>query len=214
MPAFPPGMLLPLLPLLPGLLFFPALFLLARAAFRRIGGAARDNDTVLAARLVSSIQAVMASTAGYVIASSCPHVIDDTHWLASAYPPFAVPYPPFAVPYFVYDVYAMYLCHLRRPQLKGHARPAPGAAAAAAFLRKDLLMVLHHLAMVLVCFPVATVRHLGTPGASNTHLGTPGGTWAHLGTPGHTWGALRGDLGAPPGHGARLLPRGHRELTW
>ncbi|NWU88305.1 FA57B protein, partial [Onychorhynchus coronatus] len=76
------------------------------------------------------------------------------HWLASAYPPFAVPY-------FVYDVYAMYLCHLQRAQVKGHARPAPGAAAAAAFVRRDLLMVTHHLAMVLVCFPVATLWRQG-----------------------------------------------------
>ncbi|NWT19745.1 FA57B protein, partial [Vireo altiloquus] len=77
------------------------------------------------------------------------------HWLASAYPPFAVPY-------FVYDVYAMYLCHLQRAQVKGHGpAPAPGAAAAAAFVRQELLMVLHHAAMGLVCFPVATLWRQG-----------------------------------------------------
>ncbi|NXH91463.1 FA57B protein, partial [Edolisoma coerulescens] len=74
------------------------------------------------------------------------------HWLASAYPPFAVPY-------FVYDVYAMYLCHRQRAQVKGH-REGP-AGAAAAFLRHELLMVLHHAAMVLVCFPVATLWRQG-----------------------------------------------------
>uniref|UniRef100_A0A674GUF1 TLC domain-containing protein n=1 Tax=Taeniopygia guttata TaxID=59729 RepID=A0A674GUF1_TAEGU len=102
-------------------------------------------------RLVSSVQAVMASTAGFIISRSCRrHVIDDQHWLAAAYPPFAVPY-------FVYDVYAMYLCHLQRAQVKGHG-PGTGTGgtggAAAAFLRRELLLVLHHLAMVLVCFPV------------------------------------------------------------
>ncbi|XP_065514162.1 ceramide synthase [Caloenas nicobarica] len=111
---------------------------------------------ILAARLVSSVQAVMASTAGYIIASSCHHVIDDQHWLAAAYPPFAVPY-------FVYDVYAMFLCHRHRGRVKGHeaAPPAPLRAAAAAFLRRELLMVLHHGAMVLVCFPVATLWRQG-----------------------------------------------------
>uniref|UniRef100_A0A8U8BDG2 Uncharacterized protein n=1 Tax=Geospiza parvula TaxID=87175 RepID=A0A8U8BDG2_GEOPR len=91
----------------------------------------------------------MASTAGFIISSSCQNnVIDDRHWLAWAYPPLAVPY-------FVYDVYAMYLCHLCRAQVKGHAPGAPAPPrAAAAFLRQELLMVLHHLAMVLVCFPV------------------------------------------------------------
>ncbi|XP_018861036.1 ceramide synthase isoform X2 [Parus major] len=98
----------------------------------------------------------MASTAGYIISSSCHHVIDDQHWLAAAYPPFAVPY-------FVYDVYAMYLCHLQRAQVKGHGdAPLAPRAAAAAFLRQELLMVLHHAAMVLVCFPVATLRRQHT----------------------------------------------------
>ncbi|XP_068034241.1 ceramide synthase isoform X2 [Anomalospiza imberbis] len=105
-------------------------------------------------RLVSSVQAVMASTAGYIISSSCQHVIDDQHWLAAAYPPFAVPY-------FVYDVYAMYLCHLQRAQVKGHGHGGPAPRAAAAFLRQELLMVLHHAAMVLVCFPVATLWRQG-----------------------------------------------------
>ncbi|XP_069738211.1 ceramide synthase [Phaenicophaeus curvirostris] len=133
-----------------GLLFFPGLFLLARAALR-----ARCGDTradVLAARLVSSVQAVMASTAGYIISSSCHHVLDDQHWLARSYPEFAVPY-------FVYDVYAMFLCHRHRGRLKGHEEAPPPSlrAAAASYLRKDLLMVLHHAAMVLVCFPVAAL---------------------------------------------------------
>ncbi|XP_061875778.1 ceramide synthase-like [Colius striatus] len=98
----------------------------------------------------------MASTAGYIISSSCHHVIDDQHWLAGVYPEFAVPY-------FIYDVYAMFLCHRHRGRLKGHeAAPAPAlAASAGAFLRRDLLMVLHHAAMVLVCFPVATLWRQG-----------------------------------------------------
>uniref|UniRef100_A0A8B9P809 TLC domain-containing protein n=1 Tax=Apteryx owenii TaxID=8824 RepID=A0A8B9P809_APTOW len=76
-------------------------------------------------------------------------VFGDRHWLAGAYPEFAVPY-------FVYDVYAMFLCHWHRGRVKGHeVGPPPSLrAAAAAYLRKDLLMVLHHAAMVLVCFPV------------------------------------------------------------
>ncbi|XP_072792510.1 ceramide synthase isoform X2 [Taeniopygia guttata] len=123
-----------------------------------IAGCPQGRATVLAARLVSSVQAVMASTAGFIISRSCRrHVIDDQHWLAAAYPPFAVPY-------FVYDVYAMYLCHLQRAQVKGHG-PGTGTGgtggAAAAFLRRELLLVLHHLAMVLVCFPVATLWRQG-----------------------------------------------------
>ncbi|NXG84123.1 FA57B protein, partial [Stercorarius parasiticus] len=78
------------------------------------------------------------------------------HWLAGAYPQFAVPY-------FIYDVYAMFLCHWHRGRVKGHevAPPPSLRAAAGAYLRKDLLMVLHHAAMVLVCFPVAALWRQG-----------------------------------------------------
>ncbi|XP_061300183.1 ceramide synthase [Pezoporus flaviventris] len=98
----------------------------------------------------------MASTAGFIIASSCQHVIDDEHWLAEAYPAFAVPY-------FLYDVYAMFLCHRHRACVKGHeAAPAPPPrAAAVAFLRREPLLVLHHVTMVLVCFPVACLWREG-----------------------------------------------------
>ncbi|XP_019354719.2 ceramide synthase isoform X1 [Alligator mississippiensis] len=85
------------------------------------------------------------------------------HWLARAYPEFAVPY-------FVYDLGAMFLCHLHKGRLQARGGPGPGpgpgpdrglAAAARAFLRKELLMVLHHLCMVLVCFPVAALWRQG-----------------------------------------------------
>ncbi|XP_037230851.1 ceramide synthase [Falco rusticolus] len=138
-----------------GLLFFPGLFLLAKAALRR--RCPEPHAATLAARLVSSVQAVMASTAGYIISSSCHRdVVNDQHWLAGAYPQFAVPY-------FIYDIYAMFLCHWHRGRVKGHevAPPPSLRAAASAYLRKDLLMVLHHAAMVLVCFPVAALWRQG-----------------------------------------------------
>ncbi|XP_064904087.1 ceramide synthase isoform X2 [Columba livia] len=115
----------PVLPFSAGLLFFPGLFVLGRCVLRRLR-CPEPHAEILAAR----------------------------HWLASWYPPFAVPY-------FIYDVYAMFLCHRHRARVKGHeeaAAPAPLRRAALAFLRRDPLMVLHHAAMVLVCFPVATLQ--------------------------------------------------------
>nr|XP_013811102.1 PREDICTED: uncharacterized protein LOC106495222 [Apteryx mantelli mantelli] len=120
-------------------------------------------------------------------------IFGDRHWLAGAYPEFAVPY-------FVYDVYAMFLCHWHRGRVKGHeVGPPPSLrAAAAAYLRKDLLMVLHHAAMVLVCFPVAAVSR--GRGRRNL-LGD-----VALGGPPPWRGRSRG------GHrGACLRPRGHHE---
>lgn len=79
------------------------------------------------------------------------------HWLSSAYTQFAVPY-------FIYDIYAMFLCHWHKHQVKGHGGEdgTPRAlgstwAVVRGYLHKEFLMVLHHAAMVLVCFPLSVV---------------------------------------------------------
>ncbi|XP_041092719.1 ceramide synthase-like isoform X2 [Polyodon spathula] len=95
----------------------------------------------------------MASTAGYIIASSCHDVIDDEHWLTSSYILFAVPY-------FVYDIYAMFLCHCHKLQVKGHEGSGVGCLLLS-YLRKEFLMVLHHVVMVTVCFPVSVFWRQG-----------------------------------------------------
>ncbi|KAM6904773.1 TLC domain containing 3Ba [Xenentodon cancila] len=94
----------------------------------------------------------MASSAGFIITLSCRDVMDDRHWLAEAYVLFATPY-------FIYDIYAMFLCYWHKLQVKGHEEAEHGAisvrAAVSGFLRRDILMVLHHVFMVAVCFPAS-----------------------------------------------------------
>lgn len=76
------------------------------------------------------------------------------HWLTCSYIMFAVPY-------FVYDIYAMFMCYWYKMQVKGHeeASAAPRAMSSAliSYLRREFLMVLHHVVMVTVCFPVSVV---------------------------------------------------------
>lgn len=86
-----------------------------------------------------------------------PLFLPHRHWLSSAYTQFAVPY-------FIYDIYAMFLCHWHKHQVKGHGGDEGGArapggtwAVARGYLQKEFLMVLHHAAMVLVCFPLSVV---------------------------------------------------------
>lgn len=80
------------------------------------------------------------------------------HWLTSTYIMFAVPY-------FVYDIYAMFMCYWYKLQVKGHeeasAAPMNMSTVLASYLRREFLMVLHHVVMVTVCFPVSvvTVKH-------------------------------------------------------
>uniref|UniRef100_B1WBX0 TLC domain containing 3B n=4 Tax=Rattus norvegicus TaxID=10116 RepID=B1WBX0_RAT len=121
----------------------------------------RQEAVLVASKLVSSVQAIMASTAGYIVSTSCKHIIDDQHWLSSAYTQFAVPY-------FIYDIYAMFLCHWHKHQVKGHGGEdgTPRAlgstwAVVRGYLHKEFLMVLHHAAMVLVCFPLSVVWRQG-----------------------------------------------------
>lgn len=74
------------------------------------------------------------------------------HWLTDAYILFATPY-------FAYDIYAMFLCHWHKLQVKGHEEggAGPTGAAAVGFLRREMLMVLHHIFMVTFCFPASVV---------------------------------------------------------
>uniref|UniRef100_A0A8C2S7A0 TLC domain-containing protein n=1 Tax=Capra hircus TaxID=9925 RepID=A0A8C2S7A0_CAPHI len=152
-----------LTPMVAGGVVFPGLFLLSKNTLQRLPQLRWEeaDAVIVSARLVSSVQAVMASTAGYIVSTSCKHIIDDQHWLSSAYTQFAVPY-------FIYDIYAMFLCHWHKHQVKGHggdegSTRAPGStwAVARGYLHKEFLMVLHHAVMVLVCFPLSVVWRQG-----------------------------------------------------
>jgi hypothetical protein len=67
----------------------------------------------------------------------------------------------FAVPYFVYDIYAMFMCYWYKLRVKGHEEAATApkhmGSALLSYLRREFLMVLHHVVMVTVCFPVSVV---------------------------------------------------------
>lgn len=53
----------------------------------------------------------------------------------------------------------MFLCHRYKLQVKGHEDGGVRStgAAVAAFLRREALMVLHHIFMVAFCFPASLV---------------------------------------------------------
>lgn len=134
-----------------GAVLFPGLFF----AFRRILPAVfkqwSDADVVLVSeRLVSSIHAVMATTAGIVVVSSCRgNVINDRHWLATY---FVIWY---GVPYMTYDIYAMYLSHYYRFRVKGHEEYKQHSLKTVnSFVRKEFLLVLHHIALLTILLPV------------------------------------------------------------
>ncbi|XP_064170175.1 ceramide synthase-like [Anguilla rostrata] len=145
--------------LVAGSVFFPGLFLLSKNCLRHIPALrwSEGDAVIVSARLVSSIQAVMASSAGYIIATSCDDIVEDQHWLTSSYILFAVPY-------FVYDIYAMFMCYWYKLWVKGHeadVSPKALGTALSSYLRREFLMVLHHVVMVTVCFPVSVFWRQG-----------------------------------------------------
>ncbi|KAK5855755.1 hypothetical protein PBY51_007399 [Eleginops maclovinus] len=140
-----------------GCAFFPGLFLLSKHALKHIMGWSWGEADIVSARLVSSIQAIMASAAGFTITSSCRDVMEDSHWLTDNYILFATPY-------FAYDIYAMFLCYHHRLQVKGHEEEVKGGkrwASVGGYLRREKLMVLHHSFMVTCCFPASQMWRQG-----------------------------------------------------
>ncbi|XP_029014208.1 ceramide synthase-like [Betta splendens] len=141
-----------------GSLVFPGLFLLSKQMLKRMMGWSEGDAAIVSTRLVSSIQAIMASSAGCIIITSCRDVIEDRHWLTDSYILFATPY-------FAYDIYAMFLCYWHKQQVKGHEEEKGGArslgVAVGGYLRQELFMVLHHVFMVAFCCPASLLWRQG-----------------------------------------------------
>nr|XP_046270156.1 ceramide synthase-like [Scatophagus argus] len=142
-----------------GSVFFPGLFVLSKETLKHLMRWSEGDAAVVSTRLVSSIQAIMASSAGCIIASSCRDIMEDRHWLTDAYILFATPY-------FAYDIYAMFLCYRHRLQVKGHEEEEEGGvsstgAAVVGYLRRESLMVLHHVFVVAFCFPASLLWRQG-----------------------------------------------------
>ncbi|XP_028311113.1 TLC domain containing 3Ba isoform X2 [Gouania willdenowi] len=136
--------------LLCGCVFYLGIFLLSKRALRILIGWSEGDSAVVSTRLVSSLQAVMASSVGYIITSSCSDIIEDSHWLTDAYIVFATPY-------FLYDIYAMWVCYGHRLRVKGHQE----GVAVLHFLRREFLLVTHHIFMVAICCPVSLMWRKG-----------------------------------------------------
>ncbi|KAM9779951.1 ceramide synthase-like [Neosynchiropus ocellatus] len=135
--------------LLAGSVFFPGLYLLFKLALRLLWGWSEGDAATVSARLVSSLQAVMATCVGGVIVAACPDIINDRHWLTDSYIQFATPY-------FAYDIFAMFVCDWHKHQVKGHP-PDGWRAPVTRFLQRDAPMVLHHVFMVAFCCPASLV---------------------------------------------------------
>lgn len=76
-----------------------------------------------------------------------------SHWLVNS---FAL----FGVPYMVFDIYTMYLSHFHTERSRDGSEAPSGHSlqTVRAFLRKDWMLVLHHMALVFIFTPITLVR--------------------------------------------------------
>ncbi|KFQ55371.1 Protein FAM57A, partial [Pelecanus crispus] len=98
-------------------------------------------------RLVSTVQATMATVSGITVVLNCKNVVYDRHWLA-------VEYIWVLVPYMTYDIYVMYLCHWHKSRDRGIAEKKHSLASVRSFLLQERLMVTHHLFILVVLTPI------------------------------------------------------------
>ncbi|KAM4760617.1 TLC domain-containing protein 3A isoform 1-T1 [Cyanocitta cristata] len=132
--------------------FFPGLFILCIRLLRWAApGWSLKDRILLSGRLVSTVQATMATVSGITVVLSCKNVVHDRHWLA-------VEYIWVLVPYMTYDIYVMYLCHWHKSQEKGILEKKHSLASVWSFLLQERLMVTHHLFILIVLTPITQVR--------------------------------------------------------
>ncbi|XP_030648817.1 ceramide synthase [Chanos chanos] len=134
-----------------GAVVFPGLFFTFRKVLPSIFKHWTEADVVLVSeRLVSTIHALMATTVGVIVVSSCrENVITDRHWLATH---FVIWY---GSPYMSYDIYAMYLSHYYRFRVKGHEDyKGHSLRTVTSFVRREFLLVMHHIALLTILLPI------------------------------------------------------------
>lgn len=86
----------------------------------------------------------------------CFSFFDPRHWLATY---FVIRY---GVPYMTYDIFAMYLSHYSRFHVKGHKDYKQHSLRTVnSFVRREFLLVLHHIALLTILLPVTLVRSEG-----------------------------------------------------
>ncbi|KAI0225971.1 Ceramide synthase [Lamellibrachia satsuma] len=129
-----------------GCCFFPTLFVLVTHC-QKLTSAKRRNTAVIYAisiRIVSAIQAVLASCVGVAIATSCQDVLHDKHWLTE-------PYAWFMTPYFYYDIAVMYRGYWHKNR---RIHEMSTSTAVLQFVKDSPLLTFHHTIFPLVYLPV------------------------------------------------------------
>ncbi|XP_072249169.1 TLC domain-containing protein 3A-like [Leuresthes tenuis] len=133
-----------------GAVVFPWLFYCLRKILKHTFTQWGEADVVsVSERLVSTLHASLATAAGVSVVSSCSNVMTDSHWLVNNFVLFGAPY-------MAFDIYAMYLSHYHTERVRGGSgsHSSHSLQTVRAFLIKDWMLVLHHVALLLIFMPI------------------------------------------------------------
>ncbi|RVE64667.1 hypothetical protein OJAV_G00128280 [Oryzias javanicus] len=133
-----------------GAVFFPGVYFGLRRRFRQTFTLWTDADAAcVSERLMSAVHGSLSSAAGLSVALSCKDVMTDNHWLVNNFVLFGAPY-------MAFDIYAMYASHFHAARLRDGSGSPRGHSlqTVRAFLTRDWLLVLHHVALLLVFMPI------------------------------------------------------------
>ncbi|KAI9548102.1 hypothetical protein NQZ68_013122 [Dissostichus eleginoides] len=138
--------------LLCGAVVFPGLFFSFRKGLRDTFTHWSEADVVcVSERLVSAIHASLATAAGVTVVASCNDVMTD-RFKSLAGQLVCL----FGAAFMAFDIFAMYLSHYHTQRVRGHSSSLSGHSlqTVKAFLSKDWMLVLHHLALLLIFMPI------------------------------------------------------------
>ncbi|XP_032401562.1 TLC domain-containing protein 3A [Xiphophorus hellerii] len=133
-----------------GAAVFPGLFFSFRKILKHTRTEWSEADvTVVSERLISAVHGSLATAVGVTVVSSCRDVMTDSHWLVNSFVLFGVPY-------MVFDIYTMYLSHFHTERSRDGSEAPSGHSlqTVRAFLRKDWMLVLHHVTLVFIFTPI------------------------------------------------------------
>ncbi|XP_030632907.1 TLC domain-containing protein 3A [Chanos chanos] len=133
-----------------GVVVFPGLFVICNKALNSHFRNWNDAEVVqLSGRVVSTVHAILATISGVIIVTSCAgNVMTDRHRLATDFVWFGAPY-------MAYDIYVIYVNQYYKEKAKGIAiYNERYFSRIKRLLLKDILIVIHHVALLTIFMPV------------------------------------------------------------
>ncbi|XP_064620691.1 TLC domain-containing protein 3A-like [Lineus longissimus] len=129
-----------------GLTFFTGSYLILRRILYRFLAKKLEAGVIcdIAEKCISSLQAILATSAGIAIATNCKDIMNDSYWVTDMYAMFALPY-------FYYDTWAGYQTYIHNSP---HLKDKDLTHKVKNYIRNRKIMLSHHILLPTVLYPI------------------------------------------------------------